>query len=388
MTMTSGGVVIVAQTPFQLFSAILIRQMLGTPADLWLLDPALARYQKRCRELAAWHEVFYAEVNTKSPGMRSLPARVGRLFKVRSLQSRVADYLRRTRPSAVVIFSDNHEITAAFARLGQEVAHARVIMAEEGNATSASFRRFRANWFKRQLRRMLGIDNPEGYSIGWSPHIHALLLSDPGSAHADYLQRREVFQYPSGPYPAKAVEEHLNLLDLDLSPLEGRDIVYLGGAWDDSVTIPEMELLQMLDRSALAPRLLLKPHPFDPAGKYSSLKRILVTDGALNSVPAELILGRIQPGVVVSLTSSALINYCQRYRRPGIFVALPALPADVLHVLDHGLPKDEMLRVVRDPSEVVPEIERALAGPKPAPAGAAAADEWRRVIRCALGAGA
>ncbi len=388
MTMPAHRVVIVAQTPFHLFSAILIRQMLDVPTDLWLLDPTLARYEERCRRLAVWHEVFYAEVNAQSPGMQSLQARMGRLLKVRALQGRVAAYLRRIRPTVVVIFSDNHEITAAFARLGEEVANARVIMAEEGNATSASFRQFRAGWFKRQFRRMLGIDNPEGYSIGWSPHIHALLLSDPSSAHADYLQQRDVFQYPSGPYPPQAVEEHLNLLDLDFSGLAERDIVYLGGAWDESVAVPEMELLQKLDCSSIGGRILLKPHPFDPQGKYNSLKRILVTDAVLNSVPAELILGRIQPSVVLSLTSSALINYCMRYRCPGIFIALPALPADALQVLKDGLPKDEILRVVQDPVDLIPEIERALAEQRLAPTEALAAEEWRRVIRLALGLGA
>jgi hypothetical protein len=384
MTATSTEIVIVAQTPFHLFSAILIRQAVGRPADLWLLDPVLKRYERKCRELGVWREVFYAEVNAETPGIQSLPNRLGRLFKVRSLQNEIADYLRRARPSVVVIFSDNHEITAAFARLGKLVAGARVVMGEEGTASLGTYRRFRAGWMKRRLRRMLKIDNPEGYSIGWSPYIDALLLSDQQSAHADYLQQREVFQYPAGPYPNEALDEYVRMLDFDSSALSGRDIVYLGGAWDPSVAVPEMELLQELDRSPLGSRMLLKPHPFDPQGKYRSLQRMRVADPALNSIPAEIVLGRIQPAVVVSLTSSAIINYCLRYRRPGIFIALPALPPEVLRLFDDGLPKDPMLRVVRDREDLIAQIERALAQPKSAPSEAAAVQKWHRVIREAV----
>jgi hypothetical protein len=381
-------IAIVAQTPFHLFSAVLIRNLCGVDADLWLLDPSLRAYQQRCEDLGVWRNVFYAEINQEVVGALDFKAKVMRLRRVRSLQRRITAYLERTRPSAVVIFADNHEITAAFARLGKSIAGARIVMVEEGTAVYFSFRSVRAGLFRRWLRRVIRIDNPDGYSVGWSPNVDAIVVSHPELAHADYLQRRELFRFPPGPYPSRAVAEFLRLTELPIETLTGRDIVLLGQPWVEIGALSvgeESELLKSLDCASLARRVLLKPHPFEPEGKYRFLSNIRVTDEKLRRVPAEIIFEKIRPSVVISVFSSAVVNYCLRYKRPGILLAIAGLPEDVRRFMTEKLPSGATIKIVHNIGELIAAIESALAEGNPAaPEESAPFDAWSRVVRRAL----
>jgi hypothetical protein len=379
---------IVAQTPFQLFSAILIRLLCGADADLWLLDPSLREYQQRCKDLGVWRNVFYAEINQEAVGAMDLKARVSRLRRVRSLQKRITAYLAQTRPSAVVIFADNHEITAAFARLGKSIAGARIVMVEEGTAVYFSFRLAQAGLFKRWLRRAIRIDNPDGHGVGWSPNVDAIVVSHPELAHVDYLQKREVFQFPPGPYPSGAVAEFLRLTELPIETLTGRDIVFLAQPWVEVGALSageESELLKSLDCGSLARRVLLKPHPFEPEGKYGSLSNIRVIDEKFRRVPAEIIFEEIRPSVVISMFSSAVVNYCLRYKTAGILLAIAGLPEGVRRFMTEKLPSDATIKIVHNIGELMAAIESALAEGNPAaPEESAPFDAWSRVVRRAL----
>ena len=385
-----GSIVIVAQTPFQLLSAIQIRLLAGIEADLWLLDPALQGYRQACVDLGVWRKVFYVGIYPEVAGVSGLKEKVKRRVRIRLARNAIALYLKQVMPDVIVIFSDNHEITAAFARIGKITSGARIVMVEEGTCAYFSFKRVRAGLFKRWARWLVGIDNPDGYTVGWSPNVDALIVSNFKFAHSDYLQAREVFQFPRGPYPAGGIIEFSKLVPLDriFERCSGRDIVLLGQPWVEAGLLSsedELKFYTALDDAYFAPRILLKNHPFERKGKYNYFKNIMACDEMASRIPAEVLFERMKPMIVISFFSSAILNYCLRNGTCGIFIALAKLPQEIDRLLCGGILANSRISVVYSVDDLLAKVNSALI--ENDAVGAVAnqpLDAWKGLVRSAL----
>ncbi|MCD1630756.1 alpha-2,8-polysialyltransferase family protein [Marinobacter shengliensis] len=323
---SSGGVLIVAQTPFQLYMAIVISKLSSAPVKLWIIDPALSGYLDACSKSNIWRSVNYAELNSEYVSdKRSLSNRIRRIMSFYAIRLRIKNFLRINHPSVVLVFSDNHEVTAAFVRLSKTLTRSRVVLGEEGSAAYFSYKRTRANPWKVVVRRALLLDNCYGYSIGWSPYIDSVLVSDADLVHPDYIHGRDVVELPPGPIPCEALEAARTVFSINVQGNSDgtRDILILGQPWSEMGKMSkesEFQMYKEIDKSSFSKRVIIKPHPFENPKKYEGLENVMLCDSSYFSVPAELLFDVFKPKLTISTFSSAAINYTLRFGGLSIFL--------------------------------------------------------------------
>ena len=378
---------LVAQTPFQLFGALTFACLADVEADLWLVDPVLLPLEERCRELGLFARVEHVATNLSVAGSGAtgdIRSRATTAVRSKLIKSQISRYVRSSQPEAVVIFADNHEVLAGFAREAKQSSAARVIMGEEGVSSMFSYRGDRVSAIHGAARRIAGVDNPYGYGVGWSPHVDAVIVSDSSFAHPDFTGSKEVYEYPPGPYPDEPLRVFSNVIGLDglAAPEPKRDIFVLGQPWFEVGILAaeeERTFLRNLDNSCVAERILLKPHPFDSMEKYAQLRNIHVLDSAFRSVPAEVLLGAWRPKATLSVFSSATLNYCARYDRPGILMAGAWLSSGILEKMQVLSRRHTQLHIADYLDDVGDHLARVLDLANP-PSDPADSSRWRSAI--------
>tara|TARA_R100000935_G_scaffold19518_1_gene37506 strand:+ start:17332 stop:18531 length:1200 start_codon:yes stop_codon:yes gene_type:complete len=363
---TKKNVLIAAQTPYQFFSAVLITSLLidsGSKVSLLLIDPALKQFYFRCKDSSIFEKVQYVEINKREVSLRSnkLTNKIKRLLKLKKIEKDIKNNLIDCNFSNVIVFSDNHDITAYLLYAAKKFINAKTTMAEEGTTVFFSYKRLKLGIIKSYARKIIGFSNYRGYSIGWSPYIDTIIVSLPSLVHDDYKQDRTVYSYPNGEIPNKVISLFSKLSGLGEYPIDtiAEDIVFLGqpftelGMWDKST---EEKLLDCLDNSKVSNRICIKPHPFETAEKYKYLNNISLMDGYLFNFPAEAIFFRLKPKLIISVFSSALINYCLRYKRMGIFMAFEDLNNEQNSFIMNNFSDNKYIRIVKS----VDELEEAL----------------------------
>lgn len=381
-----------AQTPFQLLSALHFACLADLEAHLWLVDPLLLPLVQPCRESMLFAEVYSVGRNSTTAGARAATGLAGRAasaIRLAFIRSEIARFVQRSQPEVVVIFADNHEVLAAFAREAKSLSDARVVMGEEGVSSMLSYRRQRVSALHGAVRRVARIDNPCGYGVGWSPYVDAVIVSDRSLTHRHFTERREVYEYPLGPFPDAPVERFSQIVALNRMPCPNpeRDVFVLGQPWSELGllgTEEEAIFLRRLDNSEIAGRIQIKPHPFESLAKYSQLRSVHILDPSFRSVPAELLLITWRPRAVLSVFSSAALNYCVRYKRPGILLAGSWLPGDILRKIHLVSQRHSQLGIAHYRGDVADYLARSLDHTVP-PSIPATSDRWRSTIARVLG---
>lgn len=362
---TEGPVVIVAQTPYQLLSAIMVRQNIDDGCHLWLVDPTLTQYGRACEATGLWDTVNCVDLNARFVGKTGWRNRVANVFQLRRNRKRVKAFIGQVSPTRVLIFADNHEIPAMIARMAKERANAKVVMMEEGTTVYFSYKRASVPYWKALLRKMLGFENSAAYSIGWSPHIDTLLLTHPKLAHKDYIQNRAVVPMPKGPYPAEAMLEFSRLVNVSFENLVDAEIevVVIGQPLVECGLVSaeeEVSFLEGLNKSPFADKILIKAHPFEHRSKYDAYENLRVCDDAFSGIPAEVLLDAIKPVLVVSAFSSVSMNYCLRYGVKGIVLDLAGFPKYLKTFMANELRDFSLLTLVSEINGLAPLVEKLL----------------------------
>jgi hypothetical protein len=380
--------VFVAQTPFHYFMATIVAPTHGPQVDLWLVDRLLRPQVDSARASGLWRDVSYIERTVRDDWYAPESAR-SRAMRFRGLRRRIDTYLAARRPGGVVIFSDNHEVTAAFA----ECAHRRgiaVALAEEGVGVYGSPWSTRAPTIKGVVRTILGIPNPWGRNLGWAPWPDALLISRPAAASSDYVRGRRTIAWPAGPFPDAIVHQFLaSWVGGGTPPWSGEvDVVMLGQPLPESRVVSqewEAKVLRQVGDVDERYRVLVKPHPFDRPDKYGALRNVLPVDSVWGSLPAEVVLHITSPKLVITFGSSAAVSYVTRYAGRAVFV-VPSTDADA--VMAPGLRADlrqfPNAQVTTDIEGLATTVELLLgrpSDPRPAPAPR---PEWQERLRDAL----
>lgn len=370
---------IVAQTPFQLLGALIIARHAELPCDLWLIDPTLAVYLEPCRASGIWRNVQYAEKNGGSLWSSSFSARIRRLGTFLRSRARIRRYLDAQSPQTICIFSDNHELTACFAEHRKRRPQTAVVLVEEGVTVHLPPDRDQAPFWKGVCRKALGISNPWGYSIGWSPQVNRLLLSDPKKTHPKYLNGRPCESWPRGPYPDAAVRDFISLAGAEevLPDAAEVDLVYLGTPMSEEGVVTLAEEQRLVTALVSFGTTWIKPHPFDTPDKYDFCKSARIFPKSLNSVPAEILFHLLRPRVVISYFSSAAFNYCTRYGKGAVFFLPPGAPGVLREIIEQHFLDVPTLRLVDDLDAIPGALNELMALDAAAPPpGTAATGEW------------
>ena len=351
-------ITVVAQTPFQLFGSLLIARFAQIPCDLWLIDHTLANYLKPCRDSGIWRDVYYAEKSGGDLWGNTMSSRLKRARAFFQSRKKIKEYLRNNSPRTIFIFSDNHELTAYFAQYRKSHPETDVVLVEEGTTVYFAPDRIRTSRWKGICRYILGIPNPWGYNIGWSPQINKLLLSDPDKAHPKYLKDRLCVKWPEGPFPESAINDFISLMGgiKGIPAAEEVDIIYIGTPLSESGIVTLEEELNLVDSFVTrtdSETTWIKPHPFDTPGKYVFCDGARTFDKELNNVPAEILFHLLRPRLVMaSYFSSAVLNYCMRYGKGAIFYLPPTAPPSLKAILDQHFSDLPIFRMINDLSEV------------------------------------
>lgn len=356
------SVLIAAQTPYQFFCAVLISKKLidtGSTVSLLLIDPSLKKYYHTCLQSNIFDDLKYVEINDKyvSAKPRNLLTKMKRLSRLKLIKSDIDGFLLKSKFSSIVVFSDNHDITSYLLQAAKININAKTLLAEEGTAVFFSYRRYELGLVKATIRQALGFSNYRGYSIGWSPYIDSIIVSLPNIINEDYKQERHVYSYPSGPIPTDVIDLFGRLSELDKTPIDSitQDVFFLGQPWTDLGMwshASEKKILHYLDKSALANRICIKPHPFEDKSKYRNLKNVSVIDNLLLDIPAEVLFYRLKPRIVISVFSSAVLNYCLRYRQKGVFMVFDEFPNNQNDFIINNFKHSEYIKVVSSIEEL------------------------------------
>lgn len=314
---------LVVQTPFQFFIAIHIAELSSVPCDLFVIDRGLLSYVDKSRNLKLFNNISYIERNVGNIWTTKLLDRLIRLKKVWFSQKKIKQYLKEENPRTICIFSDNNELTAAFSTFGKKYTNANIVLIEEGTTVYFSPFRVQTSWLKGLFRSLLGIQNPNGYLIGWSPNIDTLLVSFPEKIHPEFSQNRKVLKWPIGPFPESVFQRFSTFINMKTLPLEEYvRLIYLGQPFQELGILSkedEERFLEILDSHSIANKIWVKPHPFDSEDKYDLCKNLKLFNGELKNTPAEVLFYFLKPEIVISYFSSAGLNYCIREGKPAIF---------------------------------------------------------------------
>lgn len=384
-------ITVVAQTPFHLFCSLLIAKFSQVPCDLWLIDRTLTHYLQPCRDSGIWRDVYYAEKSGENLWASTISSRFERSRAFFRSRKKIKNYLKNNSPRAIFIFSDNHELTAYFAEHRKSHPETDLVLVEEGATVYFAPDRIRAPRWKGICRWLLGIPNPWGYSIGWSPQINKLLLSDPEKAHPMFVKDRLCVKWPEGPFPETVIDDFVSLIGgvICMPPADDVDFVYIGTPLFESGLVTKEEerhIVETFLSNTSYGNVWIKPHPFDTPGKYENIRHAKFFPAELNNVPAEVFFHYLKPRLVLApYFSSAMINYCTRYSRCAIFY----LPPKTSPVLRQGIKQNFLdiprLRLVEDLSEIPTVMHEFLL----ANAAAGFPDEasvasWRQALARAL----
>ena len=314
---------LVAQTPFQLFNAILIAELSLVRCDLWLIDKGLLPYLDNIRNLKFFNEIFYTERNIDNLWSTTVIDRFTRLKKILLSQKKIKYYLKEKNPTIICIFSDNIELTASFSTFGKKYTKAKIVLIEEGTTVYFSPFRVHAPHWKGIVRSLLGIQNPNGYSIGWSTGIDTLLVSYIDKIHPELSQNREVIQWPDGPFPESTFQKFSTLMNMETLPCSADvRLIYIGQPFQESGLLTkedEERFLEAMNNHYMANKIWIKTHPFDSEDKYNFCKNLKLFNRGLKDTPVEVLFHFLKPEIVISYFSSAGLNYCIREGKPAIF---------------------------------------------------------------------
>lgn len=350
---------LVAQTPYQLLSCVLLSFYSKCKCELWLVDRVMHRFLEPSRASGLWTSVTYIEKSGIDPWKNDLGSKLQRFRNLRTSMRKIRDDLTAAPPDVIAIGSDNHELTAYFAQLGPLVG-ARVVLFEEGSTVHQSPYRARAPYWKQLLRKLLRLPNPLGYSIGWSPGISTVVVANASNSHPNYLQDRRVINWPAGPFPEEVVRWFLRTFsDGSLEEDQTVDLVYLGSPMQEEGWMSaedEEELIRSVTRFG---RACIKPHHFDSPKKYEAHSTTILPH-SLWHIPAEVLFHILRPKVAVSVFSSAGINYATRYSRTAIFIAPASIPRHIIALIERQESTCNHIKVARTPAQLSAAIEEAM----------------------------
>ena len=312
--------VIVCQTPFQFYNAIVISKLISIPIDLWLIDIHMEEYDIVAKQERIWQSVYTASRETKGSKFRFFSS-------ILKHQNRIKKYLKEIQPSIIYVFADNNELCATFVSYGKKISDSSIILVEEGTTVYSSPFRIKADLHKFILRKILGIQNPRGYMIGWSKNIDKIVVSNKELIHAEYLKDRKVIEWPKTKFPKFAADVFLKKIDLKSKIPEG-GVLYLGQPIVEMGVFPiklERELFLALN-GIEKEKILVKLHPFEREDKYKSFHNLSYFPKEFKFIPVEVLFDIIQPKMVISYFSGAGINFSLRNQKDSIFYLPDILP--------------------------------------------------------------
>lgn len=373
-------VTLVAQTPYQLLSCMVLAMYSDADCHLWLVDGIMERFIAPSIDSSVWAAVRFVEKSGANPWEKGVSAKFRKYSKLRQSMDYIREQLSHDRPDVIAIGSDNHELTAYFAQLAR-AAGSKVVLFEEGSTVHQSPYRRRASFSKGLFRSALGVPNPSGYSIGWSPSIDLVVVSDSRKAHPEYLQGRHVINWPKGPYPADVMARFLSTFGrCEPADLQRQaDIVYLGSPMQEEGWMQPSEESALIESVTSTGYTWIKPHHFDSPLKYDSYKSARIVPDHLRSLPAEVLFHFTKPKAAVSVFSSAGINYATRYGRSAIFILPQGIPREIVPIIDCYAAEYPQIRRASTHTELSHAVAAAIAEPERE--RPAAELEWRNVVR-------
>lgn len=334
--------VIVCQTPFQFYNAVVISKLISIPIELWLIDSHMEVFAAVAESESIWENVYIASRETKGNKLKFFSSIV-------SEQKRIKKYLKVTEPSHIYVFADNNELCAAFVNYGKKICNSSIILVEEGATVYSSPFRVKAGFHKFLFRKLLGINNPRGYLIGWSKNIDKLVVSNKELVHPGYRQDRTVLEWPKSKFPGFAADIFLKNIDVEKKITKG-GVLYLGQPIVEMGVIPadmEIELLTLLN-DIEAEKVFVKYHPFEKEDKHQAHSRLHFFPDELKFIPVEVLFDIIAPKLVVSYFSGAGINFSIRNQKNAVFYLPEALPDSYKDFIINNFSNIKKIHIVKE----------------------------------------
>lgn len=331
--------VIVCQTPFQFYNAIVISELISIPIDLWLIDKHMERFFDIAKKAHIWKNIYTASKVTEGNKFVFF-------YSILKHQNRIKKYLKDHKPDLIYVFADNNEFSATFVKYGKSICDSLVILVEEGTTVYNSPFRVKASLPKFLLRKILGIGNPRGYFIGWSPNIDKVVVSNKKLAHPEYLQDRIVIEWPKTKFPSFAAD--IFLKNIDVSVIKNR-ILYLGQPLVEMGVLPkevEDKLINLLDRNKEV--VHIKQHPFEEDDKFIMFKNLQYLPEELRNIPVEVLFDILEPKSVISYFSGAGINFSLRNQKDSVFFLPKVLPDSYKNFIMDNFSNIDNIHIVND----------------------------------------
>ena len=249
----------------------------------------------------------------------------GRLFSFSRLRKVVDENLK----TCLFVFNDNEPITNKLLRIVKSRKDSLVCLVDEGIGSYADSNGMNLS-YKQKLRwlftSMLG--SPMQFkAIGDNPLIDVALVSNKELyTSLNKAANQKVFFQDKGALYARSDMFLKDYYSFEKQGLE-YDVVFLGQPFYENSGISRLETDYICHVFEMIPsnlRIVVKPHPRDPNGKYDFLekryKNVTIISKELAKLPLECLTNFIGAKMMIGHNSSALVNIANTF--PGIVCCL------------------------------------------------------------------
>lgn len=301
-----------------------------------LIEDTVKSYVEPLTKASFWSSVRWLK-GTKKVGTRPA-ALVENLEVIRDTRRFAHGYFSSISPRALITFIDHHPVNATLLETYRRITEAGcIILVEEGIAPYVAERSISSTAridrrLRTMLKKLLHYGNPEGKGVGRATRPNISIVSNRSAVSPGYAPGAQVIEWPQGPFPEVATDAFMRSLGFEVDELLARfsgSGMLLGQPLAEDGLLTHEEERKYINLVGAAVKetgqaILVKPHPREHKEKV----RIYQDAGLspcwdLASVPAEIVLAAVRPKFVISVCSSAALNYTFRYN--GVTVWLGKL---------------------------------------------------------------
>ena len=236
-------------------------------------------------------------------------------------------YFNNNKVDFLFVFADNDAINTYYIRhFRTSNPNGKLVLVEEGIAAYTKPVFLKRGWkyfVKKTIKSLIGFPNPDNKPLGENSRPDFCIVSSIDSLKKEFGRGAQYIEWPRGPFP---IEISLEFMHCYLQELDDYTDIFLYQqplllltqplSEDGLITVTqEYEYLRIVKRLAerIGKKIIIKPHPREKYEKINYYRDLgFEVLEKLKNIPVEIMLMLYQPKVVITVISSAAINYAMR----------------------------------------------------------------------------
>jgi len=325
----------ICNTPYHVFISYILANLLKITEqnhkyNLVLIGSGLERYSKpRSHSFGLnfqWNSIIHLSKEVIKAEF-SAKLFLYNLNTLRIARKQAKAYFKKNKVDYLFVFVDNDAINSLFIQFfNKKNFNGKLILVEEGTSAYINPEYFSQKKWKKSiksvLKKLFRFPNPEDNPVGENSQPDYCIVSKIDSLKDNFARGAQYIEWPSGLFPRDItlnfIYEYIHELDSEEDLLYQKPLLFITQPLSEDGVISitqEIEYVKIVKKIAEieGKPVLVKPHPREKKEKIKLYRNFGFTVlDKFKDVPAELLLMIYEPNLVVSVFSSAAINYALR----------------------------------------------------------------------------